>query len=221
MSFTIVPSKMLEHIICITIMAHIDEHKLLSDRQHSFRKNLSCEIQFITVINDWAYSLDSGDQVDTFILNFEKAFDTPLHELLKCKHHGYGISGKHLVWIDSFLCNGKKRLVVNGVKSQCAPVLSSVPQDTVVGPLLFSLYINDIMVGVESEICLYTDDCICYRQIDSIEDTSKLQKDIDQLSKWVREWSMKFQPMKCNTVQHTRKRLKKINAVYSSEGTVL
>ena len=75
---------MLEHIVCTNIMALLDEHKLLSDRQHAFRKNCSCETQLIT-INDWAKILYAGGQVDTFILDFEKAFDTLPHELLKCK----------------------------------------------------------------------------------------------------------------------------------------
>ena len=96
-----------------------------------------------------------------------------------------------------------------------------MPQGTILGPLLFSLYINDIMVGTESEISLFADDCICYRQIDSTEDTEKLQKDTDQLGKWTRKWGMRFQPAKCNIMQLTRKRIKKINAVYSLEGTVL
>ena len=165
------------------IMAHPDEHKLLSDRQHAFRKNRSCETQLITVINDWAKLLDAGGQVDTFILYFEKAFDAPPHELLNCKLHGYGISGNTLVWIDSFLCNRQQRVVVNGAKSQWTPILSGVLQGTVLGLLLFSLYINDIMVGLESKIRLFADDCVCYRQIDSTEDTSKLQKDIDQVGK--------------------------------------
>ena len=86
-------------------------------------------------------------------------------------------------WIDSFLCNRQKRVVVNGAKSQWTSVLSGEPQGTVLGPVLFSLYINDIMVGIESEIRLFADECVCYRQIDSIEDTSKLQTDIDQLGK--------------------------------------
>ena len=119
--------------------------------------------QLITVINDWAKTLDAGGQVDTFILDFEKAFDTPSHELLKCKLHGYGISRKTLVWIESFLCNRQQRVVVSGAKSQWAPVLSGVPQGTVLGPLLFSLYIKGIMVGIESEIRLFADDCVCYR----------------------------------------------------------
>ena len=88
---------MLEHIVCTNIMAHFDEHKLLSDKQYAFRKNRSCETLLTTVINDWAKILDAGGQVDTF----EKTSDTPPHELLKCKLHGYSISGKTLVWIDS------------------------------------------------------------------------------------------------------------------------
>ena len=85
----------------------------------------------------------------------------------------------------------------------------------------FSLYINDIMVGTESENPLFADDFVCYRQIDSTEDTSKRRKDIDQLGKWARKWGIRFQPVKCNIMQLTKKRIKKINAIYSSEGTVL
>ena len=138
---------------------------LLSDRQHAFRKGHSCETQLTTVINDWAKILDNRGQVDTFILDFEKAFDTPPHELLKSKLFTYGIGGKTLKWIDSFLCFRQQRVVVNGVKSDWAPVLSVVPQDSVLGPLLFSLYINDISSDIQSEIRLFADDCVCYREI--------------------------------------------------------
>ena len=212
---------MLAHLVCSNIMAHLDEHKLLSDRQHAFRKRHSCETQLITVINDWAKILDIGGQVDTFILDFEKAFDTPPHELLKCKLYGYGIGGKSLKWIDSFLCFRQQRVVVNGIKSDWAPVLSGVPHGTVLGPVLFSLYINDITTDIDSEIRLFADDCVCYREIKGTEDTVKLQEDIDRLGCWARKWGMRFQPVKCNIMQITRKRIKKINASYNLEGTIL
>ena len=127
-SLTCVPCKLLEHIVCSNIMARLDEYKLLSDRQHAFRKGHSCETQLNTVINDWAKILDNRGQVDTFILDFEKAVDTLPHELLKSKLFSYGIGGKTLKWIDSFLCFRQQRVVVNGVKPDWAPVLSGSPR---------------------------------------------------------------------------------------------
>ena len=207
--------------VCSNIMAHLDEYKLLSDKQHTFRKRHSCETHLTALINDRAKILDNGGQVDTFVLNFEKAFDTPPHELLKSKLFGCGIGGKTLKWIDSFLCYRRQRVVVNGAKSDWAQVLSGVPQGTVLGPLLFSLYINGISTDIDSEVRLFADDCVYYREIKDTEDTLKLQKDIYQLGCWARKWGMRFQPVKCNMMQITKKRIKKIHASYTLEGMVL
>ena len=157
-------------------MAHLDEHKLLSDKQHAFRKWYSCETQLATVINEWAKILDNKGQVDTFILDFENAFDTPPHELLS-----FGIGGKSLKWLNAFLCYRQQRVVVNGVKSDWDPVVAGVPQGAVLGSLLFSLHINDITADIESEIMLFADDCGCYREIKDKEDTLNLQRDIGRL----------------------------------------
>ena len=100
-SLTCVLCKLLEHFVCSNIKAHLDEHKLLSNRQHAFRKRHSCESQLTMVINDLAKILDNKGQVDTFILDFEKSLDTPPHELLKSKLFSYGIGGTMLKWIDS------------------------------------------------------------------------------------------------------------------------
>ena len=98
--------------------------------------------------------------------------------------------------------------------------MSGVPQGTVLGPL-FSLYINDISSDIESKIRLFADDCVCYREIKDEEDIMKLQSDIDRLGSWARKWGMRFQPVKCNMMQLTRKRIKKIHASYTLEGNDL
>ena len=195
-SLTCVLCKLLEHIVCSNIMAHLDELSLLSEKQHAFRKWHSCETQLITVIDDWAKITNNQGQVDTFILDFEKAFETRPHELLKSKLFSYGIGGKTLKWVDTILCFRQQRVVVNGVKSDWAPAVSGGPQGTVLGPLLFSLHINAIMSDIES------DDCVCYRETKGMEDTLKLQKDIERLSIWARKWGMRFQPVKCNMMHN-------------------
>ena len=123
-------------------------------------------------------------------------------------------------WIDAFLCFRQQRVVVNGVKSDWTPVVSGVPQGTVLGPLLFSLHINDIMSDIESEMRLFADDCVSYRETKNIEDTLKLQKDIDRLGIWARKWGMRFQRVKCNMMQLTKKH-NKIDASFTLEGAVL
>ena len=120
-----------------------------------------------------------------------------------------------------FLCFRQQRDTVNEVKSVWAQVLSGDPQVTVLGPLVFSLYINDISSDIESEIRLFADDFVCYREIKDEEDTVKLQRDIDRLGCWVRKLGMRFQPVKCNMMQLTRKRIEKIHASYTLGGTDL
>ena len=120
-----------------------------------------------------------GGQVDTFILDFEKAFDTPPHELLKCKLYGYGIGGKTLKWKDSFPCFRQQRVVVNGVKSYRAPFC----QVSLRAPFLDHCCSHCIlMISQQPLIRQFADDCICYHEIKYTEDTVKLQEDIDVLA---------------------------------------
>ena len=119
------------------------------------------------MIDDWANILDDHGQVDTFILDFEKAFDTPPHELLKSKLCSYGIGGTTLKKIVAFLCFRQQRMVVNGVKSDLAPVVPGVPSWSLVVLLVHS----DISADIESDIRLFADDCVRYREIKEIEDT--------------------------------------------------
>ena len=99
--------------------------------------------------------------------------------------------------------------------------MPGVLQGTVLGPLLFPLYINDISTDIDSEIRLFVDDCVCYCEIRDTDDSLKLRKDIERLGCWARKWGMRFQPVKCNIMQITRKRTNKIEASYTLESTVL
>ena len=99
-------------------MAHLDEYKLLSDRQHAFRKGHSCETQLTTVINDWAKILDDRGQVDTFILDFEKAFNTPPHELLKSKLQARHSIGSVLFRTSAYIGAKQASRVPSGSKQQ-------------------------------------------------------------------------------------------------------
>ena len=128
-------------------------------------------------------------------MDFEKAFDTHPHEFgLKNKPFSFGIGRTTLKWIDSYLCFRQQGVVVNGVKSEWAPVSLSVLQGTVLGSLLFSLFSNDISTDIESEIMLYSNVCVCHRKIKEKEDTVK---DIGRLGAWARNWDVRFQPVKC------------------------
>ncbi len=128
--------------------------------------------------------------------------------------------GQNLNWISAFLANRTQRVVLNGSKSNWAPVESGVPQGTVLGPLLFLLYINDITRNISSEIRLFADDCILYRRISSLDDCVALQHDIDTLFAWSKTWRMHFNPSKCQIMSVTRQR-KKLPFVYKLGDAVL
>ena len=113
-------------------------------------------------------------QVDIFILDFEKAFDTVPHDLLKSKLHRYGVPKNMMNWIDSFLSNRQQCVVVNGCKSEESVVVSGIPQGTVLGPIIFLIHISDIADNVTSEIRLFADDCVCYREINNSNDCAEL-----------------------------------------------
>ena len=202
-------------------MNHLDAHGLITNWQHAFYKGRCCTTQLCTVINDWSKSIDQGLQTDVFILDFAKAFDSVPHKHLKVKLFRYGINGKTLEWIDKFLCHRYQWVAVNGSKSDWSPVVSGVPQGTVLGPVLFNIFINDIVDTVDSETRLFADDCVCYRPIEKDQDYVQLQRDIDHLTSWAKEWYMRFEPSKCKIMHITRKTTHKITHQYIMEHTSL
>lgn len=140
------------------------------------------------------------------VLDFSKAFDTVPHRRLLGKLRFYGIKGPVLRWIGAFLADRVQGVVVEGRRSPEGRVLSGVPQGTVLGPLLFLLYINDLPSVVTSQVRLFADDCLMYRPIRSMEDQLALQRDLDSLGRWGDTWGMRFNTKKCNIMSLSRGR---------------
>ena len=206
-SLTSISCKLLEHIIHSNVMGHLDRFRFLNNSQHGFRQKRSCETQLITTTSDFVDCLNRKGQIDAILLDFSKAFDKVDHEGLLLKLQHIGLYSSLLLWFRSFLIGRNQRVLVEGTASASKPVLSGVPQGTVLGPLLFLVYINDISVGLSegTEIHLFADDSLLYRRIDSIEDSITLQKDLDQLQKWELMWKMEFHPQKCQLLRITNK----------------
>ena len=174
----------MEHIVYCHISRHLSANNIFSSYQHGFQRGLSCETQLITVIHEWSSVLNTHGQVDVVFLDFAMAFDSVAHERLLLTAHYYGIRNKSNTWLRSFLTGRSQRVVVNGSNSTWSPVLSGVPQGTVLGPILFLMFINDLPHNIASGIKLFADDCVLYRPINSTDDHLALQRDLDQLETW-------------------------------------
>ena len=209
-SLTSVSCKLLEHIIFRNIMAHVEKHHILKPYQHGFLKNHSCETQLINTVEEIMYYLDheTGAQIDMLVLDFSKAFDLVSHPKLVRKLEHYGVRGLTLRWINSWLTNRSQQVTIDGEMSHPIPVTSGVPQGTVLGPLMFLLYINDIgeMIDSNTRVKLFADDCLLFRPIREPKDQTQLQEDLNHLKSWADTWQMSFNPQKCEAMHITRSR---------------
>ena len=196
-SLTSICSKLLEHILYHSIMDHLTAHQILCDKQYGFRPNHSCETQLLNIVEEIQLSLDHHHAVDLVFIDFRKAFDTVPHQRLMKKLHHYGIQGNIYNWIFSWLTKRTQRVVIKGHSSTSIHVDSGVPQGTVLGPLMFLLYINDITTNITSSVRLFADDCVLYRVIHSEQDHHLLQQDLNYIIQWTKRWQMSLNTNKC------------------------
>lgn len=211
-SLTAVLCKMLETFIRKAIMEHLKINLLLSFKQFGFISGRSTLTQLLYYLDTALKDIVKGKVVDTIYFDFAKAFDTVPHRRLIHKLSAYGINGKLLAWINNFLTGRKQTVVVNGEKSDEAPVISGIPQGTVLGPLLFVIYINDLLDKVNSDGLLFADDTKIFKAISCKEDALALQHDVDLMQEWSVDWLLKFHPGKCHVL--TLGKLENIQIAY-------
>jgi len=207
-SLTSLICKMFESIIRDAVVRHLEDNSLLRDSQHGFRKGRSCLTNLLTFMDKVTGYLDSGVPVDTVFLDFAKAFDKVPHRRLALKLESHGISGKLLQWIVAWLSNRKQRVCINGTKSSWQLVLSGVPQGSVLGPLLFLIYINDLDDGIVNSILKFADDTKIFGAVSDLGQHRQLQEDLNTLLQWSKDWQMLFHIDKCKVMHFGHNNLK-------------
>lgn len=190
--------KIMESIIKDNIQEHLIVNNVISPLQHGFTPGRSCSTQLLLAMNYWTKALNNGHCVDILYFDFAKAFDSVPHNRLISKLQGCGISGKLLAWVKSFLTGRKQKVVLNNQESKWSNVTSGVPQGSVLGPILFNIYVSDMPLIVNSTIFQFADDVKMFRTIKTIDDYLQLQHDIDILFAWSEKWQLKFNISKCN-----------------------
>ena len=189
-----------ESLIRDMLMEHLTIHGLLTDDQHGFRPRRSCNTQLLETIDIWTQLIEDGTPVDVVYLDFRKAFDSVPHRRLLSKLCSYGVSGKLLAWIEAFLSGRTQQVSVGGCHSNPVAVESGVPQGSVLGPLLFLIYVNDLPDMVSCQMKLFADDAKVFSGISTHSEAETLQADLDALVKWSDSWQMAFNGDKCKVM---------------------
>ena len=192
--------KLLERIITDQIINHIKINEMSCHQQHGFIKRRSTTTNLLEALNIWTEATMHGIPVDVLFLDYSKAFDTVPHKRLMEQVKSFGIQGDALRWISSFLSNRRQKVRVNGQHSEFKPVLSGVPQGSILGPILFTIFVNDIPDEINNIISMYADDTKLYAAVASDVESSSLADDLKAVEEWARKMQMRFHPGKCKVM---------------------
>ena len=203
MSLTSVPCNM-ESLIREQMLEFLNSQTQMTTEQHGFTRGKSCLTNLLEALEEWTKALDDGFGLDIVFLDYQKAFDTVPHKRLLKKLKSYGISGNVLKWIEDFLLERRMRVVLNDSVTSWEQVLSGVPQDSVLGPLLFLLYVNDLPDVVKCSTKMFADDTKVWQIIRDKNDSLKLQKDLQSLEAWSEKWLLRFNAAKCKIMHMGR-----------------
>ena len=192
--------KIMESIIKDCIMKHLTDRSLINTTQHGFWPKRSCLTNLLEFLEYVTKYVDSGYPIDVIYLDFQKAFDKVPHQRLLQKIKALGIDGEIYAWIKNWLLGRLQRVVLNGVNSRWIPVTSGVPQGSVLGPLLFLIYINDIDESISSGILKFADDTKLYATVATKKEVAQLKEDLIHICNWSQEWLMLFNNDKCKVM---------------------
>ena len=199
-SLTSIMSKIIESMVKESIIKHLDRYALIRESQHGFTRGKSCLTNLLDFFEEVTKILDNGEAVDLIYLDFAKAFDKVPHCRLFKKLEAHGIRGNILNWIKEWLNNRRQKVCIDGEFSDWANVTSGVPQGSVLGPLLFLIYINDIDENLIAKIGKFADDTNLGKSVSSAGEVQKLKDDLVNLEKWSSDWQMLFNTEKCSVI---------------------
>ena len=194
--------KVMERLIADKLLSFAQQNNLIPPQQHGFVPNRSTTTNLLSTTQAWIKDLDSRKPTDVIYLDFAKAFDRVPHQRLLHKLHHFGIRGKILKWLESFLIGRTTRVKIGKHISSLHPVTSGVPQGSVLGPILFILYTSDIIVNSKTNFSIYADDTKIYTN--PLENALDLQMDIDSVVEWTEKWLIPLNEAKC-TILHIGK----------------
>uniref|UniRef100_A0A803TVT0 Reverse transcriptase domain-containing protein n=1 Tax=Anolis carolinensis TaxID=28377 RepID=A0A803TVT0_ANOCA len=204
-SLTSIPGKILEKIINEVVCEHLEINAVIANSQHGFTKKKSCQTNLISFFDRVTSWVDTGNAVDVAYLDFSKAFDKVPHDLLANKLVKCGLDKTTVRWICNWLSERTQRVLTNASSSSWKELTSGVPQRSVLGPVLFNIFINDLDKGLEGTIIKFADDTKLGGIANTPEDKTRIQNDFDRLERRAETNKMKFNRDKCKILHFGRK----------------
>ena len=198
--------KSLEKIIHKHVFNFLRANSVLTNLQSGFIPADSTVNQLVDIYNTFCKALDEGKEVRAIFCDVSKAFDRVWHKGLLFKLKSGGITDSLLDWFEDYLSNRKQRVVLPGATSRWTNIKAGVPQGSILGPLLFLVYINDIVDEINSNIRLFADDTSLYIIVENpIEAAIQLNADLENVHQWASRWLVTFNPTKTESLLFTRK----------------